>query len=85
MGEPLLSSTDAARMAPADRQHVCFAPGHGCGSKMGTPNGTLVNGNRDHNLRSPGEFMLFQIDRLEACWFFLASLRQLELKASLQA
>ena len=30
----------------------------GCGSKLGNPNGTLVNGNMDENLRSPGGAIL---------------------------
>ena len=31
---------------------------YGCGSKMGTQNGTLVNRNMDQNLRSPGGLIL---------------------------
>ena len=30
----------------------------GCGSKIGTPDGTLVSGNMDQNLRSPGGLIL---------------------------
>ena len=29
-----------------------------CGSKIGTPNGTLISGNMDQNLRSPGGLIL---------------------------
>ena len=31
---------------------------NGCGSKIGAPNGTLVSGNMDQNLRSPGGLIL---------------------------
>ena len=34
-----------------------FTP-YGCGSKIGTQNGTLVNGTKDQNLRSPGGLVL---------------------------
>ena len=39
------------------RQPV-FGGAYGCGSRIGTPNGTLVSGNMDQNLRSPGGLIL---------------------------
>ena len=36
-----------------------LAASHGCGSKIGTQNETLVNGTKDQNLRSPGWWFHF--------------------------
>ena len=54
-------------------QHLFFA---GCGSTIGTQNGTLVNGNMDQNLWSPGGLILTHTHLVViAKWFFFAALR----------
>ena len=37
---------------------ACTGQSFGCGSKIGAQNGTLVSGNMDQNLRSPGGLIL---------------------------
>ena len=44
--------------AASGSEHHQVAWGFGCGSKIGAQKGTLVNGNLDYNLRSPGCFIL---------------------------
>ena len=38
-----------------------LSPLYGCGSKIGTQNGSLASGNMDQNLRSPGGLILTHI------------------------
>ena len=52
-----LNSQGFSLAGDSPAQHSSLAFG-GCGSKIGTPNGTLVRGNMDQNLRSPGGLTL---------------------------
>ena len=42
----------------AKHNNMCGVPLFGCGSTMRTQNGTLVNGTKNENMRSPGGFIL---------------------------
>ena len=46
------------RLVVAGSEPLVFFRVHGCGSKIGTQNGTLVSGNMDQNLWSPGGLIL---------------------------
>ena len=57
---PLIRLCMFCTLGEALARQVCLLSlcRHGCGSKIGTPNGTLASGNMDQNLWSPGGSIL---------------------------